>query len=394
VSKLSTVLRELVREADRSTADALPAVVVAALQSLGVKGAVLYLVDYDRTTLVPVPGSVTSVPEPKPQQIEGTDAGAACTRQEPVDRAVGDAYKLWVPVTQRADCLGVLELEVGTIDDDLRGLCMDVGVLVGHLLVTAHQYTDVYELLSRRKEMSLAAEMHWEIQPAMNYAGPAVRIAGGVEPSYEVGGDAYDYSINEGVVDFALLDAMGHGLEAALLSFQAVSSYRYGRRRLLSLDEVANTLEQAFVRQFEGERFVTGLLCRLDSKSGALRWVNAAHLPPLLMREGKIVDVLTTEPHSPLGLGLNDHIHVHELRLHPGEGIVLFSDGLIEARSPDGVEFELERLEEIIEREKRDDAPPPTLVGNVIEEVKAHTAGPLRDDATIVLLEYVGSDDS
>jgi serine/threonine protein phosphatase PrpC len=390
VSTQSDVLCEFLREADRSSADALPSVVVDALRGIGVRGAVLYLIDYEQTMLLPAPGSPASLGAPEPQHVNGTPAGAACTHQEPVEQAVGDAYKLWVPVSQRADCLGVLELEVGPIDDHVRRLCMDVGVLLGHLLVTARQYTDVYELLTRRRQMNLPAEMHWETQPAMNYAGPSIHIAGGIEPSYEVGGDAYDYNINNNVIDFALLDAMGHGLEAALLSFQAVSAYRYGRRRLQTLEEVANTVETTFVRQFGDQRFVTGLLCRLDAGSGTLCWVNAGHLPPLLLRKGKVVSELTTDPHCPLGIGLNDRIEVHEISLDPGDSVVLYSDGVIEARSPDGVDFELDRLEAVIEREDLQQAPPPTLVRNVIEEVKSHCRGPLRDDATVVLVDYLG----
>jgi serine phosphatase RsbU (regulator of sigma subunit) len=390
VSTPGEALRVVLREADKASVDALPSVLVTALSGAGVRGVVLYLVDYDQRLLLPAPGSVSVIAPPEAQSVSTSQAGRACTHQTLIESVKEGLHKVWVPVSERADCLGVLELELTSIDDDMRHMCTEVGVLLGHLLVTAHQYTDVYELQSRRRDMNLPAEMHWEIQPAMSYAGPRLRIAGGIEPAYEVGGDAFDYNINRGILDFALLDAMGHGLEAALLSFQAIAAFRYGRRRMQSLAEVAHTLEDALLRQFGGERFVTGLMCKLDSHSGVLRWVNAAHLPPLHMHAGRVLRELKTVPNCPLGLGLATEFMVHEITLEPGDSIVLYSDGIIEARSPNGEDFELERLLPLIEGGVAQRATPTSIVRSVIRDVREHSVGPLRDDATLVLLEYIG----
>jgi serine phosphatase RsbU (regulator of sigma subunit) len=382
-------LAQVLREADGAAVDALPAVVTSALASAGVRGAVIYLLDYDETLLLPAPGSASVVAPAVPRAVDGSMAGRACTRQEMVESEDGGIHRVWVPISQRADCLGVLQLELARVDDDLRRLCADVGVLLGHLLVTAHQYTDVYELLSRRRDMNLAAEMHHEIQPAMSYAGPQVRIAGGIEPAYEVGGDVFDYNLNGDVADFALLDAMGHGLEAALLSFQGVAAYRYGRRRHQSLAEVARTLEETFVRQFGGDRFVTGLLCRLDRRTGAFSCVNAAHQPPLLMRAASIVGELATVPTCPLGLELVCDVEVHETTIEPGDSVVLYSDGVVEARSPSGEDFEFGRLQTFLEHEATQKAPAPTAIRHILDEIKQHSAGPLHDDATLVQFDYL-----
>jgi serine phosphatase RsbU (regulator of sigma subunit) len=276
------------------------------------------------------------------------------------------------------------------MDDDIRRICLDVGVLLGHLVVTAHQYTDVYELLSRRRTMNLAAEMHWEIQPAMCYVGPNVAIAGEIEPAYEVGGDAFDYSVNRGIVSFALIDAMGHGLEAALLSTQAIEAYRYARRRQQSIVEAARTLERTFLEQFDGEKFVTGVLCKLDSHSGTFSWLNAGHRVPLLMRDGAIVEELETPPRCPLGLDIADEFQVHEMSLKPGDGVLLYSDGVVEARSPAGEDFDTERLYKAIQNAAGKNETEIAMVRDVIHDVKVHSSGPLRDDATLVMLLHKG----
>ena len=382
-------LGQVLREADGAAVDALSAVVSRALASVGVRGSVIYLLDYDEILLLPAPGSVAVGGPPKPQAVDSSMAGRSCSRQEMVETTASGIHRVWVPITQRADCLGVLELELLHVDDDLRRLCAEVGVLLGHLLVTAHEYTDVYELLTRRRDMNLAAEMHWEIQPAMSYEGPQIRIAGGIEPAYEVGGDAFDYNLNGDVLDFALLDAMGHGLQAALLSFQAVAAYRYGRRRHQSLAEVAKTLEDTFVRQFGGDTFVTGLLCRLDRRTGAFSCVNAGHQPPLLMRAATIAGELATAPTCPLGLDLVCDVDVYETTIAPGDSVVLYSDGVVEARSPEGEDFEFERLRAFLEQEASEKASPPTAIRHILEEIKEHSAGPLRDDATLVRFDYL-----
>jgi serine phosphatase RsbU (regulator of sigma subunit) len=382
-------LEQVLREADGAAVDALPSVVSRALSNFGVRAAVVYLLDYDVSFLLPAPGSVSVLAPPKPQSVEDSLAGHSCTNQELVETIVDGVHRVWVPISQRYDCLGVLELELEGIDDDLRRLCSDVGVLLGHLLATAREYTDVYELLSRRRAMNLAAEMHWAIQPAMSYAGPRVRIGGGIEPAYEVGGDAFDYNVNGDIVDFALLDAMGHGLEAALLSFQAIAAYRYGRRRRQSLAEVATTLEETFVQQFGGDRFVTGVLCRLNIRTGELSWVNAAHQPPLLMRAATIAGELAGSPACPLGLDLGGDIEVHSATIEPGDSIVLYSDGVVEARAPSGEDFEFDRLRTFLEHEAAQKAPPSTAIRHILEEIKAHSSGPLHDDATLVQFDYV-----
>ena len=381
------VLSDLLIAADSGPADGLGWLIADALARLGAKNVVLYILDYECRHLQPVPGSSEIAGElPGPLEVARSDAGRACNERRVVE--IDD--RLYVPVTQRADCLGVLEIEIESPDADIRRLCSDAGILVGHLLTTSHTYTDVYELLSRRRNMSLAAEMHWEIQPSMSYVGPALAIAGEIEPAYEVGGDAFDYAVNKGILDFTLLDAMGHGLEAALLSTQAWGAYRWARRRGHDLIGMARILEKTFIEQFDGSKFVTGLLCKLDWRTGAFRWLNAGHLPPLLMREGRIVGELETPPRCPLGLDIPDELTVHKTDLLPGDAVILYSDGVVEARGPGDEEFEIERLYAAIERAVGRTEHAAVAVRNVIDEVKSHSSGPLRDDATVVLLKYRG----
>jgi serine phosphatase RsbU (regulator of sigma subunit) len=382
-------LSELLRGADDAPADELNSVVLATLRSLNARGAVLYLIDYEQAQLQPAPGGRTVDGAPRPQPIDETSAGEAFSTGRQRERPTDDGYLLWTPITQRSDLIGVLEVEFETLNDGLRELCIELGLALGHLLTTAQKYTDAFELLRRRHDMNLAAEMHWDMLPAMCYSAPGASLTGGIEPAYEVGGDAFDYSINDQVLDVAMFDAMGHGLDAALLSSQAVSAYRFGRRRKLSLSQIAQTIEDTLIHQFGGEKLVTAVLCELNCVTGALRWVNMGHLAPLRLHSFRLRHELESPPDCPLGLGCLEKAESFEVRLQPGDQVLIYSDGVVEARSPEGEFFELERLIHLIESSSRD-VPGGKMVQHVINHVKAHTNGPLRDDATLVMIEYEG----
>ena len=381
-------LGRLLEAADSAAADQLPRAIQEGLSDAGVRAVVLYLSDYDGTELRPVPGSTGPQGRAAMQDLHSTPRGRSM-RERRLTEGGPEGRCVWTPVTERAEPIGVLELEFEALDDERRRLALDAGVLVGYLLVTARRYTDFYELLRRRRPMNLAAEMHWDVLPALSYIGPSIALAGALEPAYEVGGDAFDYSVNDRILDFTILDAMGHGLEAALLSTQAVAAYRYARRRHESLSETVLTIERVLLRQFDGNKFVTGLMGLLDLSSGHLRWIAAGHVAPLLLRDGRVRELANAPLSCPMGLELIDAVREAEIQLEEGDRVLLYSDGVIEARAPNGEYLQLETLVELIQSSDHgqgiDD-----LVHALIEEVKKHSAGPLRDDATLLGIEYLG----
>jgi serine phosphatase RsbU (regulator of sigma subunit) len=393
VSQLSErPLRELLRTADSSAVDKLSDSLQQTLCGTGVQSVVLYLSDYEETTLRPTPGAQLAERAATPLKVEGTAAGKALRERTLVTEKGEGSYCLWAPVIQRADPIGVVGLELDRPDNETEQLALDVGIMIGHLLVTARKYTDVYELLRRNRNMNLAAEMHWDVLPATNYVGPSVAVCGDLEPAYEVGGDAFDYCVNDRTLYLAIIDAMGHGLEAALLSTQAVAAYRYARRRQSTLADTASSIEEALLRQFGGDKFVTGLLVQLDLDNGALSWITSGHVVPLLVRQGVVRQLTDAPVLCPMGLDLLGEVTGAELELVTGDRLLLYSDGVIEARAPNGEYLELDRLIQLIEAADHDEGIE-SLVHGVIEEVMNHSVGPLRDDATVLGIEYLGPED-
>jgi Stage II sporulation protein E (SpoIIE) len=381
-------LGEVLRVADSAPVDKLTEALKETLTE-SVRGVALYLSDYEGANLHPAPGSRTAAGEiPGSVKCDGSPAGL-CLRERRIVEEEDGGLRLWVPIVERADPIGVLALELDEVTDETRESARNAGIMMGHLLVTARRYTDVYELLRRNRDMNLAAEMHWDILPATCYSGPTVSVCGHLEPAYEVGGDAFDYCINGRTLYVTIIDAMGHGLEAALLSTQAVAAYRYARRRQASLADTVYTIEEALKRQFGGDKFVTGLLVQLDLEDGSLSWVTSGHVVPLLVRGGNVRELSDAPILSPMGLNLLEDIGGAETTLRKGDRVLLYSDGVIEARAPNGEYLELDRLIQLIKAADHDEGID-QLVHGLIEEVIDHSQGPLRDDATILGFEYLG----
>ena len=383
------IIGDLLRRASVTAPDLLAADIAAALHEAGGNHLVLYVVDYEQSILQPVGIAVDLLAEePKGVSVEGTLAGRCFQLQQVVTAQADDGWRVWAPVRERAERIGVLEFGFPAIDDELLALCDDLGLLAGHLVHTAGRYTDLIELRRRRRPMNLAAEMQWDmLMPPLAFSSPELAIAGILEPAYFVAGDAFDYSLNGDTFGFAILDAMGHGLHSTLASTLALGGFRHGRRRGLELVVMAEQVDDALVDHFDGDCFVTGHICELDVGTGVLRWVNAGHPPPLLIRGAKVVGELRCEPCLPLGLGVNVS-QIGEVRLHPRDRILFYSDGVVEARPQGGQQFGVERLIDDAEEFLGSSLPVAEVLRRVVRRLREHRGGELEDDATLVFLEW------
>jgi serine phosphatase RsbU (regulator of sigma subunit) len=204
-----------------------------------------------------------------------------------------------------------------------------------------------------------------------------------------VGGDCFDYSANGPVFDFAIIDAMGHGLDSAIVAGLALGSYRHYRREARSLRVVHDALASTIKEQYHGQTFATGLLCRLDTENGVLTWTNAGHPLPLLIRGGQVIGELQCKPTPPWGL-LEGKPTVATESLEPGDSLLLYTDGVTEARTPDGTQFGLERLIDAAQNHASDLLRPEEVVRQLVRSVLEHQNDVLADDATIVLLRWDG----
>jgi serine phosphatase RsbU (regulator of sigma subunit) len=190
----------------------------------------------------------------------------------------------------------------------------------------------------------------------------------------------------------AVFDGMGHGLESALLASLTVAAYRNARRAGSPLVATALDIDGVVHSQHKAAAFTTGILAELDTGSGLLRWLCAGHPQPLLLRHGARARALHVEPSLPFGLGpalgAERGFAVGTERLEPGDRVVFYSDGITEARAPDGSMFGVERLVNFLNRQSDDDVAPPEAVRRLVRALMLHQQGHLSDDATLLMVEW------
>ena len=370
-----------------------PQHVVRAVQEAAgplVRDVVLYLIDFEQEILQPlVDGSTLDVPVE--ESVGATLAGRAFQTGEAVTAARDGAVRVWVPVYEHSVRTGVLAVTVDDAAPDVLDHCSHLGRLAGLLVASAARYTDLVHVRKRGRSMSLAASMQWDLLPPLTLRTEQVVVAGLLEPAYEVAGDGFDHSINGERVDVALFDGMGHGIGSTLLTTLAMGTYRHQRRERRGLAATHATIDDAIALQFGPDAFVTGVLVRLDTATGALELTNAGHPSPLLLRDRQVVGELATEATVPFGVGGEPASRLVRTTLQPGDTVVLYTDGVVEARTPDGEEFGVGRLADLLEREAASGLAPEEVLRRLVRAVLEHQGGPLRDDATLVLLRWSGA---
>lgn len=386
------MLQEVLRRAHLASAPDMTVVFAEEARTIGVEPLVVYLLDREQKLLVPVPGPGAGDREPIP--IQGTVAGRAFSSNAIVELEDDGGRRLWLPLMDGTERLGLTEMTFGgrrePVTEPLTALCERYAHLIAALVVNKDQYSDFFERLRRRQPMTMAGELLWELLPPQVLATDAFVLAALLEPCYDMGGDAYDYAINDdGTLHLAVLDGMGHGLAAAGVTAFALAAYRHSRRAGAGLAAMYAAIDAAVHEQYPTTRFVTGLLAKLDVGTGRLRWISAGHPPPLLLRNGQLIGALGLAPSPPLGLRLADREPVEgEVSLQPGDMVLLYSDGLTEARRPDGELFTEERLAEFIERQAANGRPAPETLRGLRDAIIERGEGDLRDDATALLVEW------
>jgi Stage II sporulation protein E (SpoIIE) len=384
---------EFLRRTHLAAAAEVSAITAEEAAVVGWSELVLYLLDYEQEFLRPVPSPQAA--DRAPLGVESTVAGRAFTTANVLasDSAGDGRLRLWVPMIDGTDKIGVLEMLVpspgGGVPPETVLLAERFAHLVAQVVISKGAYGDVFEYVRRTRPMTVASELQWSLLPPMTFATDDVVISAMLEPSYDNGGDAFDYAVNGSSVHIVVVDAMGHGLDAAGVAAVALAAYRSARLSLLDLPETYEAVDAAINGQFAGERFVTGLLAELDCETGLLRWVSAGHPPPLLLRRGKLVKSLELEPALPFGMPFGDvRVVVGREALEPGDRVLVYTDGLPEARRPDGTFFGLRRLAEFVERGAATGLPAPETLRRLRQDIVSHQHTELTDDATALLVEW------
>lgn len=337
----------------------------------------------------------------------GTESNAAREQQEgtvhvPAIRLPGTVYEkvlrsqevdlrehdsgsthLVVPVTNRGDAIGVIELVLPRPPDEHTVAdIVAFGRALAYVVVGCRRHTDLFEWAQRTMPFSLAAEIQRRLLPdAFTCEAGQFTVSGWLEPANAVGGDTFDYALDRDTLHVSITDAVGHDVTAALLATVLVGSLRNGRRRAMDLLDQARTANDALAVHSRVGEFVTGQLMRVDRRAGNMTIVNAGHPFPYRIREGHVEEI-ELDIDLPFGLEPGRPFRVQGFPLEPGDRIVLVTDGILERNA--------EHLDVLATLARTAGLHPREVVYVLGEEVLHATGGDLRDDATVVCLDWHG----
>ncbi|HEX6853483.1 MAG TPA: SpoIIE family protein phosphatase [Candidatus Polarisedimenticolaceae bacterium] len=284
------------------------------------------------------------------------------------------------PVSRLA--LAVRELGRGDLDVRVTGIASrdeigDLAAAFNRMVADLKHHVEAREKVEG--ELRAGRTIQTAMLPKSLPTGDGFALAARNLAARHVAGDFYDAFEDRGALVFVVADVSGKGLPSAM--YMAVSKAVL-RRALLAhaslADAVADT-NDALEREAIGSMYLTAFVGRYDAATGRLRYVNAAHPPPWRTGAGETAEVGTTSG-GPIGMFPRRRFEEREASLAPGESLVIFSDGVPEARTHDGEFYGEGRLKSFLEHAEAVDA------AAVAREVESFQQGILADDVTVMVL--------
>jgi sigma-B regulation protein RsbU (phosphoserine phosphatase) len=244
---------------------------------------------------------------------------------------------------------------------------------------------DVAEKERLARELELAREIQESLLPASHLdVGPA-SVRATFQPAAEVGGDYFDvFPISDDKLVVAIGDVAGHGLSTGLLMASLKSSVAALVHEGYSGQDLIHKVNRLLLGHGQARTMVTLTVVEIDHVEGRMILANAGHCPPLLVgTDGDSEELLASS--LPMGSRLCKPASL-ERAFTPGSRLVLYSDGVVEAMSPDGEPFGYERLAEVVD--EATDTSGSGFTNSILDAIAEHAAGvAAEDDLTILVVE-------
>lgn len=380
---LATGIARMAHEATRTSPTRVLRLLDLMCELVGAQAARFHVADYSLRRLQQID---ERGPVGPPQAIAGTLIGRVFTSGE-VHFAGTDPTVAMVPLAEGSCPIGILELDFDVWDGCTRELLDAIVAIFVMAWIVKGRYTDTAARARRSEPLSAAAEVQWDLLPPLACSTEQVAVSAILEPAYEIGGDSFDYAFDESRLDFTIVDAIGHGMSSVLMAAAAINSLRNSRRAQVGMSTTYENADRSIATYFGNSYYVTGLIGTLDLESGTLRWINAGHVLPMLVRNGTDAGPLRCKPSRPFGLG-GPVVEVAEHTLQPGDRVLFYTDGITEARSSDGSWFGEDRLADFLVRASLERLPVQETVRHLADNITNFSGLDPRDDATMLLMEY------
>lgn len=380
------LLGDLLTEVHAAAPMGLPILVNRCAAAVGLEEIVIYLVDLQQRHLVPLTHGLPTI------DVDFSTAGWAYrTLDLRIEESGEEELTAWLPLVDGAERLGILGVRMGSLDPVRLRRCHMIASVLAMALASKRAYSDSFARHARTESMDLPAEMLRSLLPPRTIGNRYVVSTAVLEPAYHIGGDAFDHSLTESTLHAAIFDAMGHNLASGLTTTVAMAGCRNARRAGAELPQLIRTIDEA-LGQWLPDQYCTGVVSRLNLTDGVFRWCNCGHPPPLLIRDERVLDkALERSPQPPMGLPVQFAGAVreaHEVRLEPGDRVLFYTDGVTEARVEGGEEFGLDGFTSSIIRGSAAGELGPEVLRRLIHSILERQNNQLRDDATLLLIEW------
>jgi serine phosphatase RsbU (regulator of sigma subunit) len=303
-----------------------------------------------------------------------------------------DAVEIALPLVSQGELISLLALgprlkrqEYARED---RALLINLATQVAPALRVAQmvyeQQEQVREHERIEQELRTAQAIQHAFLPKDVPALPGWQLMPYYQPAREVGGDFYDiFAFADGRLGLVIGDVSGKGVPAALVMATVHTMLRTAVQGMLAPGEVLARVNDLLAAEIPAGMFVTCFYALLDPGSGRLRYANAGHEPPYRQQQSEVSELWATG--MPLGLLPGSCYEEQEATLAPGESLLFYSDGLVEAHSPGREMFGFPRLQKLLE--VHPDAP--SLIGFLLGELQRFTGEgwEQEDDVTLLLLQ-------
>ena len=238
-------------------------------------------------------------------------------------------------------------------------------------------------------ELAVAQKLQMRLLPRALPEIPGYSMHALYHPMEKVGGDFYDCSVLDGRIDILIADVSGHGLPGAFLSSITKMAFQYERPGRTP-SGVLSRVNAAVLGATVDSNFITAFYCSIDRATNVMRCASAGHFPALIRRGGGGAVEAVKPRGKPLGLFDDPGIEEMEIKLYPGDRLILYTDGITECCNDRGEMFGIGAFTGFIAASAG--SRPDEFAGKLMDKLRDHSGADFfEDDITLVVFDVLGA---